>query len=114
MVPADPDLLAGALSGGNQQKLVMARELTRPGLRLLVVSHPTRGVDVGATEAIHRRLREARDAGVGLLLHTHDLSELLALSDRLMILYRGEVAGETTPAACDEEGLGLRMTGGIL
>ncbi len=111
VVPADPDLPAGSLSGGNQQKLVLARELSRPGLRLLVANHPTRGVDIGAVEAIHARLRAARDAGVGILVHSHDLTELLALSDRLLVLYRGAVTAEVTPGDCDEETLGLRMTG---
>jgi simple sugar transport system ATP-binding protein len=109
--PADPDLPAGSLSGGNQQKLVVAREMTRPGLRLLVANHPTRGVDIGAVEAIHGRLLAARGRGVGVLLHSHDLEELLALGDRLLVLYRGAVVGETTPAECDEERLGRLMTG---
>jgi general nucleoside transport system ATP-binding protein len=109
--PADPDLPAGRLSGGNQQKLVVARELTRPGLRLLVANHPTRGVDIGAIEAIHGRLLAARDRGVGVLVHSHDLEELRALSDRMLVMYRGRVVGETTPDESDEERLGRLMTG---
>src|SRR5262249_4288884 len=81
--PADPDARIATLSGGNQQKLVAARELGRPKLRLLVAAEPTRGVDIGATAAIHERLLAAAAAGAGVLLVSSELSELRALADRL-------------------------------
>jgi simple sugar transport system ATP-binding protein len=86
--PADPDALMGRLSGGNQQKVVIARECAaRP--RALIASHPTRGLDVGATEFVARRLVALRDAGCAVLLNSADLEELLTLSDRIVVLYRG-------------------------
>jgi general nucleoside transport system ATP-binding protein len=96
--PADPSALAAALSGGNQQKLVVARELDRPGLRLLLAAQPTRGVDVGAIEAIHRRILDARAAGLAVLLSSADLSELRALADRVLVMYRGAIAATLTTA----------------
>ena len=108
--PDDPRMLAGRLSGGNQQKLVAARELTRDA-RALIAAHPTRGVDLGAVDAIHRRLLAARDAGVGVLLVSSELSEILALSDRVLVMTSGRLVHETTPAATDERTLGLWMTG---
>ncbi|HVP39675.1 MAG TPA: ABC transporter ATP-binding protein [Candidatus Saccharimonadales bacterium] len=109
--PPDPALLARDLSGGNQQKVVLARELTREA-RLILAAQPTRGVDIGATEFIHRRLLEARDAGRAVLLVSADLQEVLSLSDRIVVLYRGQVAGEAAAAEATEEGLGLWMLGG--
>ncbi len=108
--PAEPRAAARTLSGGNQQKLVVARELTR-GARVLLAAHPTRGVDLGAIEFIHRRLVAERDAGRGVLLVSSDLAELLSLADRLVVLYEGRIVHETTPAATDERTLGLKMTG---
>ena len=85
-----PDVAASTLSGGNQQKLVMARELAeRPAL--LVVESPTRGLDIRASEAVHARLREARDAGTAVVLHSADLDEVLALADRVLVLHAGTV-----------------------
>ena len=115
--PADPKARAGRLSGGNQQKLVVARELGRAQgsaahpARALIAAHPTRGVDLGAIDAIHRRLLAARDAGLGVLLVSSELSEILALSDRILVLAGGRVVHETTPDATDERTLGLHMTG---
>jgi general nucleoside transport system ATP-binding protein len=108
--PADPALLARKLSGGNQQKLVAARELGRPALRLIVAAEPTRGVDIGATARIHQALREARDGGAGILLVSSELSELRALADRLLVLYRGVEVATLPPTAADDE-LGALMTG---
>ena len=109
--PPDPSLRAEALSGGNQQKVVVARELSRSP-RLLVAAQPTRGVDVGAIEFIHARILEARDAGAAVLLVSAELSELLALSDRIAVMYRGKVAGVFSAAEATEEKIGLLMAGG--
>ncbi|WP_406841862.1 ABC transporter ATP-binding protein (plasmid) [Streptomyces sp. AHU1] len=98
------------LSGGNQQKVVLAREMSRP-LRLLVVSQPTRGVDVGAQEFIHRRLVAERDRGSAVLLVSTELDEILALADRTVVLYRGRVIGECPSGATRDE-VGLMMAGG--
>jgi simple sugar transport system ATP-binding protein len=103
--------LAGALSGGNQQKLVIARELDR-AVRLLVVNQPTRGLDVGAVEFIHRRIIAARDRGVAVLLVCADLDEVLSLSDRIAVLYRGSIVRTLAAAEATREQLGLLMAGG--
>ncbi len=108
--PDDPAMESGRLSGGNQQKLVAAREMSRTS-RALIAAHPTRGVDLGAVDAIHRRLLLARDAGLGVLLVSSELSEILALSDRILVMTGGRIVHETTPAATDERTLGLWMTG---
>ncbi len=108
--PPEPRLSAGRLSGGNQQKLVAARELSRDA-RALIAAHPTRGVDLGAVDALHRRILAARAAGLGVLLVSSELSEILALSDRIVVLTGGRIVHETTPAATDERTLGLWMTG---
>ena len=108
--PPDLGLLAGQLSGGNQQKLIAARELTR-GARVLLAAHPTRGVDLGAAEAIHHRMLAERDAGRAVLLISSDLAEILALSDRVAVMYEGRITHETRPAETDERTLGLHMTG---
>jgi general nucleoside transport system ATP-binding protein len=98
------------LSGGNQQKLLIARELSGEP-RLIVAVHPTRGVDVGATETIHRILREQRRRGAAILLISEDLDELLALSDRIAVLYGGRVMGTVAAAGADREEIGLLMAG---
>jgi len=92
--PADPELPARALSGGNQQKLVVARELGRPGVRAVVAAQPTRGVDLAAVAGIHDRLRAAAAAGAGVLVVSADLDELFALCHRVVVLHRGRIAGE--------------------
>jgi general nucleoside transport system ATP-binding protein len=89
--PTDPEHQVRGMSGGNQQKLVVARELSRHGLAVLICAQPTRGVDVGAIEAIHLRMLEARDRGIAVLLLSAELTELRALSDRLAVLYKGEI-----------------------
>jgi simple sugar transport system ATP-binding protein len=101
---------AEQLSGGNQQKLVVGRELSR-GARAILAAHPTRGVDLGAIEAIHRRLLAERGAGRAVLLVSSELSEILTLCDRVFVMYEGRLVYETTPAATDERTLGLHMTG---
>jgi simple sugar transport system ATP-binding protein len=108
--PPAPAAAARTLSGGNQQKLVVARELSR-GARVVLAAHPTRGVDLGAIEFIHRRLVAERDAGRGVLLVSSDLGELLSLADRLIVLYEGRVVFEAAPADTDERTLGLYMSG---
>ncbi len=108
--PADPDAPARALSGGNQQKVVLARELaTAP--RVLVAAQPTRGVDVGAIERIHAELSSLREGGAAVLLISAELDELLALADRIVVLYRGRIVGELTRAEATRERLGAMMTG---
>jgi len=109
--PPDPRARAGALSGGNQQKLVMARELSR-NAGVMLVAHPTRGVDLGATAFIHRRLIAARNSGRAVLLVSSELSEILALSDRVMVIFDGRIVFESTARATDERELGHYMTGG--
>jgi simple sugar transport system ATP-binding protein len=107
--PADPEALARHLSGGNQQKLVVARVLG-PDLRVLVAAQPTRGVDVAAVERIHEELRAARDRGVAVLLLSADLEELSALCDRIAVLYRGRIAA-VVEATVSHADLGALMTG---
>jgi simple sugar transport system ATP-binding protein len=108
--PAAPDALAGRLSGGNQQKIVIAREMTR-NFSLLLASQPTRGVDVGAIEMIHTRIRAARDSGKAVLLVSADLTEVMALSDRIAVLYKGKIAAMLPRAEATETILGEYMTG---
>jgi simple sugar transport system ATP-binding protein len=108
--PADPALPARALSGGNQQKVVVAREMAR-GFRVLLAAQPTRGVDVGAIEFIHARLREARDRGKAVLLVSADLAEVLALSDRVAVMYGGRVVAVLPRADASPDTLGPYMTG---
>ncbi len=101
---------AASLSGGNQQKVVIAREVSRDP-RILVAAQPTRGLDVGAIEFVHRRLVAERDEGRAILLVSFELDEILSLSDRILVLYEGRVVGEYTPDVSEEE-LGIAMTGG--
>jgi len=100
---------ASTLSGGNQQKLVLARELSRP-LRILVVAQPTRGVDVGSQEFVHKRIIEERDSGAAVVLISSELDEVLALADRIAVMYRGRIIGEV-PAGTSAEQIGLLMAG---
>ena len=108
--PPDPEAPARRLSGGNQQKLIAARELSR-GALVVLAAHPTRGVDLGAIAFIHRRLLDQRAAGRGLLLVSSELSEILALSDRVFVMYGGRFVHETRASDTDERTLGLFMTG---
>ena len=108
--PPEPHVPARALSGGNQQKIVIAREMGRP-FRVLLAAQPTRGVDVGAIEFIHAQLRKARDAGKAILLISADLAEVLALSDRIAVMYGGQFACLLPAVDCDAERLGPYMTG---
>jgi ABC-type uncharacterized transport system ATPase subunit len=105
-----PETLASSLSGGNQQKVILAREVSRSP-QVLIAAQPTRGLDVGAIEFIHRRLVEQRDAGRGILLVSFELEEVLSLSDRILVIYEGRLVGEYTSDVSEEE-LGIAMTGG--
>jgi len=100
---------AGRLSGGNQQKVVVARELSRE-IGVLIASQPTRGVDVGSIEFIHKRIVAARDAGVAVLVVSTELEEIQALSDRIIVMYRGRIVG-IVPGGASRETLGLMMAG---
>jgi general nucleoside transport system ATP-binding protein len=108
--PPAPALRITAFSGGNQQKLVLAREIDAEP-RVLLIGQPTRGVDIGAIEFIHKRLIALRDAGKALLLVSVELEEILALADRIIVMSAGEIVGEIAPADATEEKLGLMMAG---
>ena len=108
--PDDPERAARALSGGNQQKIVIAREMGRD-FTVLLAAQPTRGVDVGAIEFIHNQLRKARAAGKGILLVSADLTEVLALSDRIAVMYGGRIVSVQRRSEASEESLGAFMTG---
>ena len=105
-----PETRASALSGGNQQKVVVAREVTRDP-SVLIAAQPTRGLDVGAIEFVHRRLVEQRDNGKAVLLVSLELDEILSLSDRILVVYEGRIVGKFLPDIAEEE-LGIAMTGG--
>ena len=109
--PPNPVLPARALSGGNQQKLIIGREY-RVEPKLLLVSQPTRGVDIGAIEFIHRQLVALRDQGCAILLVSAELEEVTSLSDRLLIIHEGKIAGEVDPKVATLEEIGLLMTRG--
>ncbi len=104
-----PDLAAGRLSGGNQQKVVLARELSRD-LKLFVASQPTRGIDVGSIEFVHKRIVATRDAGVPVIVVSTELDEVSALADRIAVMYRGKIVG-IVPGDAPREMLGLMMAG---
>ena len=108
--PPLPDLRISAFSGGNQQKLVIAREVDCDP-KLLLVGQPTRGVDIGAIEFIHKRLVALRDAGKGVLLVSVELDEILGLADRILVMAGGEIVGELARAEATEEKIGLLMAG---
>jgi simple sugar transport system ATP-binding protein len=105
-----PQTRAAALSGGNQQKVILAREIARDP-RVLLAAQPTRGLDVGAIEFVHRRLIEERDEGRAVLLVSLELEEVLSLADRILVIYEGEIVGEFPPDVSEEQ-LGVAMTGG--
>jgi simple sugar transport system ATP-binding protein len=105
-----PETTAGSLSGGNQQKVVIARELAEDP-QVTIAAQPTRGLDVGAIEFVHKQLLEQRDAGRGVLLVSLELEEIRSLADRVLVIYEGRIVAELTPAASDEE-IGVAMLGG--
>jgi simple sugar transport system ATP-binding protein len=101
---------AGGLSGGNQQKVIVAREFSRP-IQLLIASQPTRGLDVGSIEYIHNQIIHKRDEGIGVLLVSSELDEILALSDRIAVMYKGQIMGILDAGKASKEELGLLMAG---
>jgi simple sugar transport system ATP-binding protein len=113
--PTDPGAVVRALSGGNQQKVVIGRELSRPELSCVLAAQPTRGVDLGAVVRIHDRLRAAAATGAGVLVISADLDELLALCHRIVVMLRGRIVGEREGAALRDDAaraaLGGLMTG---
>jgi simple sugar transport system ATP-binding protein len=98
------------MSGGNQQKAIVAREMDREH-KLLVAVQPTRGLDVGAIEYIHQRIVESRDQGTAVLLVSLELEEVMSLSDRILVMYEGEIVGELDPKTATVQELGLYMSG---
>ena len=106
--PRDVELGSSKFSGGNQQKLILAREIAQSPT-VLLVGQPTRGVDIGAIEFIHQQLRDLRDAGCAVLLVSSELDEILTLADRVIVMNGGRITGELAIDACDETRLGLLM-----
>ena len=100
----------GSLSGGNQQKVIIAREFSRP-IKLLIASQPTRGLDVGSIEFIHHRIVEARDKGTAVLLISAELDEIMSLSDRIAVMYKGNILDTLDAKTATREQLGLLMAG---
>jgi simple sugar transport system ATP-binding protein len=101
---------AANLSGGNQQKVIVAREFSRP-IKLLIASQPTRGLDVGSIEYIHGRIIQKRDEGCGILLVSPELDEIMNLSDRIAVMYEGQIVTILRPEEATRERLGLLMAG---
>ncbi len=108
--PPNPELVTAGFSGGNQQKLVLAREIMRHP-KILLIGQPTRGVDIGAIEFIHAQIIALRDAGVAILLVSVELDEILTLADRILVMCNGRITGERRPEATSERDLGLLMAG---
>ena len=106
------DVLGSHLSGGNQQKLIVAREFARD-TKVIVAAQPTRGVDVGSIEYIHNRLVEERDEGTAVLIVSSELDEIMALADRILVMYRGRIVAETTPQETTPGQMGLYMAGQV-
>ncbi len=106
--PQDPNLRTANFSGGNQQKIVLARDMERAP-KVLLVGQPTRGVDIGAIEFIHRSLIEMRDQGCAVLLVSVELDEIMSLSDRILVMFDGHIVGEVAAEEADEQSLGLMM-----
>jgi len=111
--PPNRDLIAESLSGGNQQKVIVARELSRP-IKLLIAAQPTRGLDVGSIEYIHRQLIKKRDEGCAVLLVSVELDEIMALSDRIAVMYEGRIVDTVNASEVTREELGLLMAGSQL
>jgi simple sugar transport system ATP-binding protein len=107
---SSPTVAAGTLSGGNLQKLVVGREMAHDA-PVLLVDQPTRGVDIGAIENIHARLRAYRDAGHAVLLASAELTELMALADRLLVMFGGRIVADLPREDATEENVGLAMAG---
>lgn len=110
IIPKNPKTITRFLSGGNIQKVVLAKTLTKD-TQLIIASSPTRGLDFLTTNYIHKRLVEERNKGCGILIISEDLDELLRISDRLYVIYKGEIVGEFTTKYAEKEELGLLMMG---
>ena len=110
--PADPHLKSANFSGGNQQKLILAREMER-NPEVLLIGQPTRGVDIGAIEFIHQRIIDMRDAGKAVLLVSVELDEIMSVSDRIIVLCDGEISGRIDAADADERTLGMMMANAL-
>ncbi len=108
--PRDIYVKAGNLSGGNQQKVIVAREMSMKH-NFLLASQPTRGLDIGAMEFVYKHITEEKKKGVAILLISLELSEIMGLSDRILVIYEGKIVGETTPEQTTEEELGMMMLG---
>jgi simple sugar transport system ATP-binding protein len=108
--PPNARAIVGTLSGGNQQKVVLGREISESP-RLIVVSQPTRGLDIGSTEYVHERLLEQRARGCGILLISSELDEIRALSDRIAVMFEGRIVATLPSAEATEQRLGLLMAG---
>jgi simple sugar transport system ATP-binding protein len=108
--PSELSIPAAKLSGGNQQKLIIAREFQRHP-KVLIAAQPTRGVDIGAVEFIHNRIVRTRDEGAGVLLISAELEEILTLSDRILVMFEGKIVGQFLRGSADETALGLKMAG---
>jgi general nucleoside transport system ATP-binding protein len=106
-----PDVMFSSLSGGNQQKAVLAREITLPNLVCLVAAQPTRGLDVGAVAAVYDHIRAACARGVAILLVSSELDELLTVADRIVVLYRGRIMGSCIADPARREAIGAMMAG---
>jgi len=110
--PTDPDLKSSTLSGGNQQKIIIARAIANQPA-VLIAAQPTRGLDVGAIEYVHKELLSQRDQGKAVLLVSLELDEIFALSDRILVLYEGKIVYETSTREANEATIGLYMAGGV-
>ena len=108
--PRSPQLITSNFSGGNQQKLILSRELNESP-KVLLVGQPTRGVDIGAIEFIHQRLIDMRDRGAAILLVSVELEEILSLSDRIVVMFDGNIVGERANKDVTDRELGLLMAG---
>jgi len=108
-----PYVITSKLSGGNQQKVIVARELSHP-VKLVIANQPTRGLDVGSIEYIHREIVKMRDRGVAVLLVSAELDEIMALSDRIAVMYRGQIVTTVDAQKVSREQLGLWMAGAHL
>ena len=110
--PNSPNLITSNFSGGNQQKIILSRELNK-NPKVLLVGQPTRGVDIGAIEFIHQRLIDMRDKGAAILLVSVELEEVLSLSDRIVVMFDGNIVGERLNKNVTDRELGLLMAGVI-
>lgn len=104
------DTKVRSMSGGNQQKVIIAREIDKKP-QVLIAAQPTRGLDVGAIEFVHKQLIAQRDQGKAVLLISFELEEILNVSDRILVLFGGQIVGETTPESTNDQQLGLMMAG---